>query len=149
VWQAHGPSTTQRTCSSRWATCSTSRSPRSGSGTPSNVTTSPSTWAPASTPPGEVVDMRRITNLHWPIEPFGSTQRPFAPDRPMMAAVTVGLTGYVRRPEWACAVYLYTDSTRTLSLDGQILNFGFEMLTTEPDDLPTALLERVDEILVA
>jgi len=93
--------------------------------------------------------MRRTTNLHWPIEPYGATQRPFAPDRPMMAAVAVGLTGYVRRPEWVCVIYLYTDSTRTLTLDGQSLNFGFEVLTSEPCDSLAALPERLDEILVA
>jgi hypothetical protein len=93
--------------------------------------------------------MRRTTNLHWPIEPFGATQRPFAPDRPMMAAVAVGLTGYVRRPEWACVIYLYTDSTRTLSLDGRTLNVGFEVLTSDPGDGSATLPERFDEILVA
>lgn len=93
--------------------------------------------------------MRRTTNLHWPTEPYGATQRPFAPDRPMMAAVAVGLAGYVQRPEWACVVYLYIDSTRTLSLDGRILNFGFEALTRDAGDSPAALPERFDQILVA
>jgi hypothetical protein len=93
--------------------------------------------------------MRNTTNLHWPTEPFGATQRPFAPNRPMLAAVTVGWTGQRQRPAWACAVYLYTDSTRTLTLDGQVVNFGYEVLTTEPDEPATALVERLDEILVA
>lgn len=93
--------------------------------------------------------MRRTTNLHWPIEPFGATQRPFAADRPMMAAVSVGWTGHVRRPAWACVVYLYTDSTRTLALDGQVLNFGYEVLTSQPGESTTALVERLDEVLVA
>lgn len=93
--------------------------------------------------------MRSTTNLHWPVEPFGATQRPFAQDRPMMAAVAIGWSGYAQRPEWACVIYVYTDSTRTLKLDGQGLNFGFEVLTSQPHDPHTVLPERLDEILVA
>lgn len=93
--------------------------------------------------------MRSTTNLHWPTEPYGASQRPLAKDSPMMAAVDVGLTGYVRRPEWACVVYFRIDSTRALSLDGSTLNIGYEVLTRQADDSTTTLPERFDEILVA
>lgn len=93
--------------------------------------------------------MRSTTNLAWPITPFGAGQRPFGRARPMMATVAVGWAGYVSRPVWACTVYLSTDSTRTLSLDGQHLNFGFEALTTDQSDQPITLVERLDNILVA
>ncbi len=92
--------------------------------------------------------MRSTTNLAWPITPFGAGQRPFGKARPMMATVAVGWVGYVPRPVWACTVYLNTDSTRTLSLDGQHLNFGFEVLTSDQSEQPAALVERLDDILV-
>jgi len=92
--------------------------------------------------------MRSTTNLAWPITPFGAGQRPFGKARPMMATVTVGWAGYLPRPVWACTVYLNTDSTRTLSLDGQHLNFGFEVLTSDSEQ-PTVLAQRLDDILVA
>ncbi|MGH3941784.1 MAG: hypothetical protein ACRDTG_24780, partial [Pseudonocardiaceae bacterium] len=93
--------------------------------------------------------MRSTTNLAWPITPFGAGQRPFGKARAMMATVTVGWTGYVARLVWVCAVYLNTDSTRTMSLDGQHLNFGFEVLTIDESEQPTVLAERLDDILVA
>lgn len=93
--------------------------------------------------------MHRTTNLHWPIEPFGATQRPFARDRPMLAALALGWTRCLRRPEWASVIYLYIDSTRTLDLDGRSPVFGFEVLTSEANDPATAVVQRVDEILVA
>lgn len=67
----------------------------------------------------------------------------------MMATVSVGWVGCELRPAWACMVYLYTDSTRTLSLDGHYLNFGFEILTSEEKDQPIVLAERLDDRLVA
>ena len=93
--------------------------------------------------------MRSTTNLHWPIEPFGATQRPFAADRPMLAALTVGPTEPAREPAWACVVYLYTDSTRTLLVDDHLLNVGFDVVTGEPGDRPAAMAHRLDEILLA
>ncbi|MGH3812018.1 MAG: hypothetical protein ACRDUV_06115 [Pseudonocardiaceae bacterium] len=93
--------------------------------------------------------MRSTTNLAWPITPFGAGQRPFGKARPMMATVAVGWADYVPGPVWACTVYLNTDSTRTLSLDGQHLNFGFEMLTSGESEQPAVLAERLDDILVA
>lgn len=95
--------------------------------------------------------MRSTTNLAWPITPFGAGQRPFGKARPMMATVAVGWAGagYVLRPAWACLVYLNTESTRALSLEGQSLNFGFEVLTSDETDQPTALAERLDDLLVA
>lgn len=92
--------------------------------------------------------MHSTTNLAWPITPFGAGQRPFGRARPMMATVAVGWVGYVSRPVWACMVYLNTDSTRPLSLDGQHLNFGFEVLTSDVEQ-PAVLVERLDDILVA
>lgn len=92
--------------------------------------------------------MRSTTNLAWPVTPFGAGQRPFGKTRPMMATVAVGWAGYVLRPVWACTVYLNTDSTCALSLDGQHLNFGFEVLTSDETDQPTALAERLDDLLV-
>jgi hypothetical protein len=67
----------------------------------------------------------------------------------MLAALVLGWSGYVRRPEWACVLYLYLDSTRTLDLEGRAPAFGFEVLTTDPHDPLTAIPERVDEILIA
>ncbi|MGH8920409.1 MAG: hypothetical protein ACRD0H_19095 [Actinomycetes bacterium] len=93
--------------------------------------------------------MRSTTNLTWPITPFGTGQRPFGKARPMMATVTVGWVDYIPRPGWACVVYLNTDSTRTLSLDDQHLNFGFEVLTSDESEQPAVLAERLDGILVA
>lgn len=93
--------------------------------------------------------MRSTTNLAWPVTPFGARQRPFGKAYPMMATVAVGWAGYVLRPVWACMVYLNTDGTRALSLDGQRLNFGFEVLTSEETDQPAALVERLDDLLVA
>jgi hypothetical protein len=93
--------------------------------------------------------MRSTTNLAWPITPFGAGQRPFGKARPMMATVAVGWADYVPRPVWVCTVYLNTDSTRTLSLDGRHLNFGFEVLTSDESEQPAVLAERLDNILVA
>ncbi|MGH4016237.1 MAG: hypothetical protein ACRDSL_20400 [Pseudonocardiaceae bacterium] len=93
--------------------------------------------------------MRSTTNLAWPITPFGTGQRPFGKARPMIATITVGWIGYIPRPVRACTVYLNTDSTRTLSLEGQHLNFGFEVLTSSESEQPAALAERLDDILVA
>jgi hypothetical protein len=93
--------------------------------------------------------MPSTTNLAWPTTPFGAGQRPFGKARPMMATVTLGWAGYVPRPAWACTVYLNTDSTRTLPLDGQHLNFGFEVLTSDPAGQPARLVEQLDDILVA
>jgi len=93
--------------------------------------------------------MRSTTNLAWPITPFGAGQRPFGKARPMMATLTVGWAGYVSGPAWACTVYLNTDSTRCLSLDGQHLNFGFEVLISDESEQPAKLAERLDDILVA
>lgn len=93
--------------------------------------------------------MYSTTNLAWPVTPFGAGQRPFGKARPMMATVAVDWVGCVRRPAWACMVYLNTDSTRSLSLDGQRLNFGFELLTSDETDKPAALVERLDDLLVA
>lgn len=93
--------------------------------------------------------MRSTTNLAWPITPFGAKQRPFGRARPMMATVAVGWADYVARPVWACTVYLGTESTRTLSLDGRHLNFGFETLTTDQLNQHVTLVERLDNILVA
>jgi hypothetical protein len=94
--------------------------------------------------------MRSTTNLAWPVTPFGAGQRPFGKARPMMAAVAVGWARcQVLKVGWACVVYLTTDSTRVLVLDGQHLNFGFELLTSDETDQPTALAERLDDLLVA
>ncbi|WP_410593637.1 hypothetical protein [Amycolatopsis sp. lyj-23] len=40
-------------------------------------------------------------------------------------------------------------STRTLSLDGRHLNFGFEVLSRQEPDSPTELVHRLDNIFVA
>ena len=93
--------------------------------------------------------MRSTTNLDWPITPFGAGQRPFGKARPIMVRVAFGWAGYVPRPVWACTVYLNTDSTRTLSLDGQHLSFGFEVLTGDRPAQPAVLVDRMDGILVA
>jgi hypothetical protein len=93
--------------------------------------------------------MRSTTNLAWPITPFGAGQRPFGKNRPMTATIAVGWADFVQRPIWACAVYLTTDSTRTLSLDGRQLNFGFEVLTRQDPEPPTVIVQRLDSILVA
>ncbi|MGH3872309.1 MAG: hypothetical protein ACRDSR_12490 [Pseudonocardiaceae bacterium] len=93
--------------------------------------------------------MHSTTNLAWPITPFGAGQRPFGKARPMMATVAVGWADDVPGPGWACTVYLNTDSTRTLSLDGQHLNFGFEVLTSGEPEQPAVLAQRLDDILVA
>lgn len=93
--------------------------------------------------------MRSTTNLAWPVTPFGAGQRPFGKAHPMMATVAVGWAVHVLRPAWACVVYLNTDSTRVLVLDGRHLNFGFELLTSDDTDQPTALPERLDDLLVA
>lgn len=93
--------------------------------------------------------MRSITNLAWPITPFGAGQRPFGKACPMMATVAVGWATYVLRPAWACLVYLKTDSTRALSLEGHHLHFGFEVLTSDETDQPAAMAERLDDLLVA
>lgn len=66
----------------------------------------------------------------------------------MMATVAVGWAGYVRKPEWVGVVYLNTDSTHALSLHGRRLNFGFEVLTSDKANQPTALVERLDDLLV-
>lgn len=92
--------------------------------------------------------MPSTTNLAWPTVPFGARQRPFAKDRPMLAAVGMGWSGYVPRPTWGCTVYLTVESTRTLALDGHQLNFGYQVLTPEPGDESSALAERMDELLV-
>lgn len=92
--------------------------------------------------------MRSTTNLAWPVTPFGAGQRPFGKARPMIATVAVGWAGYVPRPVWVCTVYLNTDSTRSLSLDGRHLSFGFEVLTSDSEQ-PAALTERLDDVLVA
>jgi hypothetical protein len=93
--------------------------------------------------------MRSTTNLAWPTVPFGAGQRPFGKDRPMLAAVGMGWSGYVPRPTWGCAVYLTVESTRTLALDGHQLNFGYQVLTPEPGDETGVLAEQMDELLVA
>lgn len=93
--------------------------------------------------------MRSTTNLAWPVTPFGAGQRPFGKARPMMATVALGWADSALRLEWACAVYLNTDSTRVLFLDGLHLNFGFELLTSDETDQPTALAERLDDLFVA
>jgi hypothetical protein len=93
--------------------------------------------------------MRSTTNLAWPITPFGAGQRPSGKARPMTATVAVSWAGYVPRPIWACLIYLKIDSTRTLSLNGQHLNFGFEVLTSDESEQPAVLAERLDRILVA
>lgn len=93
--------------------------------------------------------MRSTTNLAWPTEPFGTGQRPFGKDQPMLAALAIEWQGYVLRPVWGCAVYLTVRSTRTLTLDGFSPSFGYEVLTLEPGDEPAMLVERMDELLVA
>jgi len=93
--------------------------------------------------------MRSTTNLAWPVTPFGAGQRPFGKARPMMATVALGWTLHALRPAWACMVYLATNSTQVLVLDGQHLNFGFELLTSDDTDQPTEMAERLDDLLVA
>lgn len=67
----------------------------------------------------------------------------------MLAAVGLGWDGHGLRPMWGCAVYLTIPGTSVLLLDGRHVNFGFEVLTPEPADPPTALAVRMDERLVA
>jgi hypothetical protein len=93
--------------------------------------------------------MRSITNLAWPTTPFGAGQRPFGRDRPMLAAVSAGWTPDGVVPVWACVVYLTIVNRRALLLDGQHLNFGFEVLVIQRPESPTELVRRLDEILVA
>lgn len=93
--------------------------------------------------------MRSTTNLAWPTVPFGAGQRPFGKDRPMLAAVGMGWSDYVPRPTWGCTVYLTVESARPLALDGHQLNFGYQVLASEPGDESGALAERMDELLVA
>ena len=91
-----------------------------------------------------MVAMRSTTNLAWPTVPFGAGQRPFGRDRPMLAAVGMGWSDYEPRPTWGCAVYLTVESTRTLTLDGHQLNFGYQVLTPDSGDDPGTLAERMD-----
>ncbi|MEV6825633.1 hypothetical protein [Amycolatopsis sp. NPDC051102] len=93
--------------------------------------------------------MRSTSNIARQTTPFGAGQRPFGKDRPILATLAMGWTGDVHLPAWACAVYLTTVSTRTLSLDGRHLNFGFEVLSRQEPDSQTEIVHRLDNILVA
>lgn len=66
----------------------------------------------------------------------------------MLAAVGLGWERSLSQPRWTCAVYLTLPGIGTLTLDGHGINFGFEVVTSDPADPPTALAERVDERLV-
>ncbi len=93
--------------------------------------------------------MRSVSNISRPTTPFGAGQRPFGKDRPILATLAMGWTGYVQVPAWACAVYLTTMSTRTLCLDDRHLNFGYEVLLRQEPDSPTEIAHRLDNSLVA
>lgn len=95
--------------------------------------------------------MRQTTNLAWPTTPFGASQRPFGKSRPMLAALTVTTTGD-RRLLSAGLVYLTVDSTRTLTLNGthgQVLRFGYEVMTLNRAEPAEVLARVVDARLVA
>ncbi|WP_435593760.1 hypothetical protein [Nocardia sp. bgisy118] len=95
--------------------------------------------------------MRQTTNLAWPTTPFGASQRPFGKSRPMLAALTLTTAGDGRLLSAGMA-YLACDSTRTLALNGthgQVLRFGYEVMTLDRDEPAEVLAREVDARLVA
>lgn len=95
--------------------------------------------------------MRQTTNLSWPTTPFGADQRPLSKSRPTLAAVTITSASENYLVD-AGFVYLTVASTRTFALQGtcaQVIRFGYEVLTRDPEEPADVLVRQIDARLVA
>jgi hypothetical protein len=90
--------------------------------------------------------MRTYTNLTWPDDPYRTGQQLYPRPAPRLAAFTVGQADGGSRS--AChsvaIVYLPLHRTRTLTVTGQTVAFGFRAASVDGETEATALVQVAD-----
>ncbi|MET7520429.1 hypothetical protein ABZS88_45310 [Streptomyces sp. NPDC005480] len=77
--------------------------------------------------------MRELTNLGWPVTPFGSITRPVKKPAKWLTAISL-LWGEAEGPVLmgAAAVFMRIHRTRSLPICAELANFGYRVLTRMP-----------------
>src|SRR5437870_9035425 len=93
--------------------------------------------------------MQSFTNLAWPQDPFGTTQRPFVKPSEMLTSIAVKDPGRCdcSHPIAVAISYLRLYRRRPLPVRESTFNFGFYVVSIGSQDEGNELLRLVDEEL--
>lgn len=93
--------------------------------------------------------MQSFTNLAWPADPFGTTQRPFVKSSEMLTSIAVKDCGQCDclHPIAVAISYLRLHRKRPISVRESTFNFGFYAVSMRLKEEASDLLRLVDEEL--